>query len=345
MKEKTYIILWVLSILILIAGFFSYNTLLADKNDSKNSIDSNWCKDVKITFFPGGSPGGAFESIVYNGAKKAQEDLGPTVEYVWSNWDTDTMISQFKEQIDKKPDVIAMMGHPGEELLGPFIDEAERKGIMVTLQNVDIESSREKYVEKGFGYTGQVLYDSGFSLGKASAIKFDLKKGDEAIVLGLLSEAGRGVRTQGCIDGLKEKGVTVDYEEFPKEVNADANSPEAETFFKKILEKYPNAKLIVVDHGSITAATPTILKNLGKKPGEVIITGFDLSGKTVEGIRNGYIGLISDQQPFLQGYIPILQACLSKKYGFAGLYVDTGVGLVDSSNVESLAKLAEEQIR
>jgi hypothetical protein len=38
-----------------------------------------WCKDVKLTFFPGGPAGGAFVNNVYNGAKQAEADLGPTV--------------------------------------------------------------------------------------------------------------------------------------------------------------------------------------------------------------------------------------------------------------------------
>ncbi len=317
----------------------------ATQQNAAETANKGWCEGVKIAFFPGGSEGGSFATIVYNGARLAESDLGADVEYVWSGWNTDKMVTQFKEEIDKNPDAIAMMGHPGEELLGPFIDEAERKGIIVTLQNVDLSEIREKYVDKGFGYAGQVVYDSGLTLGKASAVKFELKEGDEAIVFGLLSEAGRGARTQGCIDGLEEKGIEVSYEEFPKEVNANPDSDEGIAFFKESLKKYPNAKLLITDHGGATAAAPKILAEIGKEPGEIIVTGFDLSAKTVEGIRSGYIGLISDQQPFLQGYLPILQACMSKKYGFAGLYIDTGVGLVDSSNVELLAELAEKQIR
>ena len=95
----------------------------------------------------------------------------------------------------------------------------------------------------------------------------------------------------------------------------------------------------------MTAAAPTILQALGKKPGDVVVAGFDLSVDTVNGIKSGYIGLISDQQPYLQGFLPILQSCLTKKYGFAGLYIDTGVGLIDSSNVDLVAGLAKQGIR
>jgi simple sugar transport system substrate-binding protein len=111
------------------------------------------------------------------------------------------------------------------------------------------------------------------------------------------------------------------------------------------LNKYPNTKVIVIDHGALTASAPTILQNLGKKPGDFIIAGFDLSTDTVQGIKGGYIGLIQDQQPYLQGFLPILQSCLTKKYGFAGLYIDTGVGLIDNSNVDLVSSLAKQAIR
>ena len=37
-----------------------------------------------------------------------------------------------------------------------------------------------------------------------------------------------------------------------------------------------------------------------------------------------------DQQPYLQGYLPILNICLTKKYGFSGLDVNTAGAFVDS---------------
>ena len=37
-----------------------------------------WCSGTNIIFFPGGAPGGPFETVVYNGAVQAAADLGPT---------------------------------------------------------------------------------------------------------------------------------------------------------------------------------------------------------------------------------------------------------------------------
>ena len=71
-----------------------------------------WCKDVDITFFPGGPAGGVFANNVYNGAQQAEADLGPTVSYVFSDWDPQKMIQQFQEVVATSPDGIAVMGHP-----------------------------------------------------------------------------------------------------------------------------------------------------------------------------------------------------------------------------------------
>ena len=56
---------------------------------------AQFCSGTKLTFFPGGTPGGGFETVVYNGAKAAEAAFGPTVSYVWSDWDPAKMISQF----------------------------------------------------------------------------------------------------------------------------------------------------------------------------------------------------------------------------------------------------------
>ncbi len=52
-----------------------------------------------------------------------------------------------------------------------------------------------------------------------------------------------------------------------------------------------------------------------------------------------------DQQPFIEGYIPIIQLYLTTKYGFAGLNMDTGAAFVTKSNIDLVAPLAAKQIR
>ncbi len=304
---------------------------------------TGWCSGVKIVFFPGGPQGGVFAVNVYNGALQAEKDLGPKVQYVWSDWDPQKMIQQFSEAAATKPDGIAVMGHPGDEAFDPLIDDAESKGIIVTSQNTELPNMQAEYSANGFGYVGASNYPAGHALGVEAVKRFGLKAGDRAMVWGLLSQPTRGERTKGAKEALEEAGLTVDYIEIDSATNADpvAGVPT----FSAYVSSHPDVKLIVTDHGAVTATAETYLKAVNKKAGEIAIAGFDLSPATIAAIQGGWTGLVIDQQEWLQGYLPILQICLTKVYGFSGLAINTGAGFVDKSNVDFVAPLAEKNIR
>jgi len=307
------------------------------------------CSGANIVFFPGGTPTDSFASVVYQGARQAQQDLGPNVQYVWSDWNTTTMVNQFMDAISKTPAPtgIAVMGHPGPDALGPLIAEAESKNIIVTMQNVDIPTVREQYTSKGFGYVGQDLYATGQMVSDGVIREFNPSPGTQAIVFGVnpTTEPSRYPRTQGIVDELTSKKIVVHEISLPANVEANPTSDATKQMFASALNEYPNTKIIIIDHGAVTSATPNILSELGKKPGQYIVAGFDLSPTTVQGIEDGYISLVSDQQPFLQGYLPILQICLTRKYQFSGLDINTGTGLIDKSNVGPIVKLVDEHYR
>jgi simple sugar transport system substrate-binding protein len=304
---------------------------------------AGWCGDTRIVFFPGGPEGGIFAVNVYNGAVQAQKDLGVRVDYVWSDWDPQKMISQFREAAATRPDGIAVMGHPGDESFDALIQDAEQNGIIVTSQNTPLPNAEAEFSANGFGYVGQDLYQTGKALAEQAVKQFDLKSGDRAMVWGLLSQPTRGERTKGAMDALEAAGLTVDYIEIDAATNADpvAGTPT----FVGYVSSHPDVKLVVTDHGGLTATAETYLKAAGKQPGDIIVAGFDMSPATVAAIQGGWTQLVIDQQPWLQGYLPILQICLTKAYKFSGLYINTGGGFVDKSNIDVLAPLVEKNIR
>jgi simple sugar transport system substrate-binding protein len=302
-----------------------------------------WCAGTKIVFFPGGPVGGAFAVNVYNGAKQAAADLGANVQYEWSNWDPQTMVSQFKAAVATHPAGIAVMGHPGDAALKPWVNQAESKGIVVTSQNTQLPTLEAKYAAKGFGYVGQNLYNSGLLLGNSSVQQFGLKKGDRAMVWGLLSQPTRGLRTKGAIDALKKAGLKVDYIEINSQTNADPTA--GIPTFTAYVSSHPDVKLIVIDHGGLTATAQAYMQAAHKKAGSIKIAGFDMSPATVKAIQSGYVGAVLDQQEWLQGYLPILQVCMSVKYHFAGLYIDTGSGIITKQNIGPLVPLVNKLIR
>ena len=77
----------------------------------------------------------------------------------------------------------------------------------------------------------------------------------------------------------------------------------------------------------------------------MFFAGFDMSPNTAQAIEEGYQNLVIDQQPFLQGYLPILNICLTKKFGFSGLDINTAGAFVDKTNAAAVAPLAAQEIR
>jgi simple sugar transport system substrate-binding protein len=304
---------------------------------------TNWCSGTKIVFFPGGTAGGGFEQVVYNGAVQAAKDTGADVQYVWSDWDPAKMTTQFTQAVATKPDGIAIMGHPGDPAFDPLIDDAESQGIIVTSMNTQLPLAQAKYASGGFGYVGAILYQAGYALGQEAVKRSGVKAGDKAFLWGLLSQAGRGERTKGVKDALEKAGLTVIYQEIDDATNKSAAA--GVPIFTGIFSKDPDIKLMVTDHGNLTGTVLTFLEAAGKKPGDVFAAGFDMSGNAVTAIKGGWLQLVIDQQQWLQGYFGVLQICLTKNYGFAGLQIDTGAGFADKNNIDMLSDLVTKQIR
>jgi simple sugar transport system substrate-binding protein len=333
----------VLMLFVAVAGFGEGEQEAQKKAQEAASEGEKHFEGIDIVFFPGGSEGGPFASRVFRGAKHAEFDLGVNVEYVWSDWLPNKMVNQFKNAIGRNPDGIAIMGHPGVDALKPLVERARDNGIVVTSQNVTLPELEEQYKAQGFGYVGQELYPSGYTLGQGAVKRANLGEGDEAMVWGLLGQEARGQRTKGAIDALEEAGVKVDYIEISDAVNSDAS--QGTSVITSYLAKNPDVDLIVSDHGALTATMQTYLQAANKGPDDVYVAGFDLTGPTATAIKNGWVDVVLDQQPYLQGYLPVFQLAIAVKYKMSGLHIDTGAALVDKSNIDTVAPLVEKGIR
>jgi simple sugar transport system substrate-binding protein len=299
-----------------------------------------WCSGVTIRYFVGGDPGDAFASIVHKGALAAEADLGPTVEYIFSGWQPQKMLDQLRDAIAAKPDGIAMMGHAGDDAIMPLAEEASAAGILMMYQNVDVPLVRAKF---GGGYVGAILEPQGRALAQESIRQFGLTAGDHVVVFGPWGQPGRFIREEGVAKAFEEAGLEVERLEVVPEMASDPNllTP---SISAAVLSD-PEVKLITYPGGQLLGAAETYMQALGKQPGDIINIGFDTSPAVIDGFKKGYIQLTSDQQPFQQGYLPILSLCGSKIYGFAPLFVDTGAGFVDATNYEAVAEWANKGYR
>lgn len=314
-------------------------TTIAKEGTVTASMETEF-SDITIYFFVGGSEGDAFGTIVYNGARAAEKHLGCKVNYVFSGWDSGTMLTQLRETIAAKPNGISMQGHPGDDGLEPLVKEAKDLGIAITIANVPCPRVQEKYKT---GYTGSVLYDFGYRLGKGAVEKFNLGPGDQAIVTGWPSQPAIFIRDQAVTDALEEAGVEVISLALQTGMQSDPSLLLPQ--LTSVIQSNPNVKLVHYSGAQVFGASPDYMKALNKKPGEIKSIGFDLSPQIIAGFESGYIQLAIDQQPFMQGYYPILNLCMNIKYGFELPFIDTGIGLVDESNYQPFVELSKQGIR
>jgi simple sugar transport system substrate-binding protein len=93
-----------------------------------------------------------------------------------------------------------------------------------------------------------------------------------------------------------------------------------------------------------TSAHPTIAAlNESGKAGTIHFGTFDLSGEIAEAIKGGVIAFAIDQQPFLQGYLPVVILTNLARYGVVpGNSINSGPGFVTKDNIALVEKYAGE---
>jgi simple sugar transport system substrate-binding protein len=301
---------------------------------------------IRIVFFAGGFKDDPFTSLLYSGVRQAEKDFGCKVEFLYANWDIRKITDDFKDAIEKKPDGICILGHPGERILSPLVDEAISKGIIVTSLNISLPAVEEKYVDRGFGFVGQNAYNAGYNLAKMCVKRLSLKKSDKILVWGQLgSGTDRKYRTMGIIDYLKKNNYKFNYLDIVKAPDPKSIGIVAFESFLNYYKTNHDLNMLFIDAGIIPPLVPEFFKKYGIPPGKIRVAGFDLSEGSLRGIKEGYINIVNDQQIFLQGYFPVLQICLAKKYGFTGLHINTDSSFIDESNVNFFETFVKQKIR
>jgi simple sugar transport system substrate-binding protein len=290
----------------------------------------------------GGNAGDGATLARQTGAKQAAEAFGVELKEQFSAWAPETMISQFKDAVAAKPDCIEIMGHPGSAAFQDLVKSAVDQGIVVTIGNSPMTDLQNQFGIKGTGYAGVDLYAGG-KLTAEHMLAQGLKAGDEAMVYGVFSQAERGQSEKGLADTLEAAGLKVDRLEITQEANSDASL--AVPILAAYIQAHPNLKAIGTQHGGITGILAETLQKAGKKPGEIIVGGIDLGPATIDGLKSGYVSATLDQLLYLQGFMPVLQCVLTKKYKMPGLSLNTGAGTVTPKTIDELVDLIDSGIR
>jgi simple sugar transport system substrate-binding protein len=176
-------------------------------------------------------------------------------------------------------------------------------------------------------YVGQALYLSGQQMGEH--IKSLAKPGEIAIFIATPGTANIQPRYDGAASVLTAAGYTV------KMIATGATTADEAPAEKAFL--LGNGKNITgafaVDAGSTEELGPN-LASLGLV-GKIPAGGFDLTPGTLTAIKAGQLDFTINQDPYLQGFLPVLYLYLYNLTG--GLVLppdtDTGLSFVTKSNV------------
>ena len=79
-----------------------------------------------------------------------------------------------------------------------------------------------------------------------------------------------------------------------------------------------------------------------RRPGKVLLGGFDLVPEVLQQMKAGYVQVQIDQQPYEQGFMPVMEVYLAKKVGLAPADIDTGQGVVTPDQVDSIMELSNQ---
>lgn len=298
---------------------------------------------LKIWFDAGGSPGESYSMVLQNGAAAAAKDMDVDISFVYSDWNPEKMLTNFRQGLAMRPDGMVVIGAPGDDAYEPLIDEAFAQGVIVACVDTPLPRMYQKYQPRGFGYMGTDNYTQGASMAERCLSNFKLEPGDKVFVWGLKSVPGRGERAKGLIDVFEKAGMKVDYLEISPEANKESSL--GGPILTGYLAANEDCKLAVIDHGALTAQAGNALRSAGMKPDRVHIAGFSLSPATAEAVETGYVDLVSEGQPYMMGYFAVAQIVQSKKGGFGGFKIDTAGGYVSGENIKQVAPLAAKGIR
>jgi simple sugar transport system substrate-binding protein len=202
------------------------------------------------------------------------------------------------------------------------VEAALKAGIPVVAYNADAPTNGR------LAYIGQDLKKAGEKMGER--IVADVGSGDVALFIATPGSANLQPRIEGAIAAIKASGKPIT----PHEVATGAAVPgELSTIDAYWVGHKETKGMYAVDGGSTESLAKIMQKySLG---GKVKAGGFDLTEQTQKLLQEGNIEFTIDQQPYQQGFLPILQLFFWRASGSLSgpAEVDTGLKFLDKETV------------
>ena len=277
-----------------------------------------------------GQASSAFWTIVRNGIEAARRQMGVDVTYRSPDvYDVDAMRQLIEEAVASKPDGL-VVSIPSPELEAP-IRAAVKAGIPVVSINSGSDVARRVGT---LAHVGQPEEQAGYKAGKRlvaagarTALCVNHEVGNEALDL-RCAGFDRAMRESGGSSRVIAIDTNKDLAGARERIRLAADRPGVD------------AVLTLNSQGGELAAEVA--------PAGAILATFDYSPQVLRAIRSGRTEFAVDQQPYLQGYLPIVFLAERARYGLfpaQGEVVPTGPNFITASNAAQAERLSLQGIR
>jgi len=145
-------------------------------------------------------------------------------------------------------------------------------------------------------------------------------------------------RLHGAQEVLKDKGVTW------KVIITGSTAEASAGVVAKALKENPDIKVVLCTGQADTEGAGLAIER-EFKGGGYWAAGYDLSSQTLRLIKAGVIRFTIDQQPYIQGFYPVVQLALRCRYGIAPSSIDAGAAVISAANVAVVSELCRKGYR
>lgn len=282
-------------------------------------------KEYRITFVNHVTTNPFFTPTIY-GIEDACAFLGCSYQWTGSqNSNVAEMVSAMQTAIADKVDGIAVCLVDAEAFNQPT-EDALSIGIPVIGYNADTTGNAR------LAYVGQSLYQSGYNIAQKWLPM--VKKGGK-VMLSIATPGSLNLqpRLDGYIQAIKDAGDPVTYDTVESGVDQATEESRIEAYYLA----NPDVVGMFGTGATDTLAVGKISQKYGLAEKGVITAGYDLLPETLALIESGDLTFTTDQQPYLQGFIPTLQIYLYKLSGGAvsPANTDTSLAYVTKDNVKT----------
>ncbi len=284
----------------------------------------------RFVYITHGPDSDSWFNVIKNAIKNAEKDLGVTVEY--RNPPTGDLadMARIVQQATASNPTGIIVTIADFDVLQPAISAAIQKGIpVITVNSGTAEQSKEL---GALMHIGQPEYDAGKGAGeraKAAGVKSFL------CVNHYITNPASVERCQGYADAL---GVPLGNQM----IDTGIDPTNVYNKVKAYLSQNPDTGAILTLGPNSADPTIKLLRDTGETSKYNFIS-FDLSADIAQAVKDGIVSAAIDQQPYLQGYLPVSFLTAYARYGvIPANNVNTGPGFVTKDNIALVEKLAGE---